>query len=78
MFGDFGDWVPPPPAAKASIPFTSAWYRSRFSVLPSNALKVLIVSERQCRYYVYNVKVLAEMASALYGSNSSDAITYRY
>lgn len=52
MFGDFGDWVPPPPAAKASIPFTSSWY------------------------YLYNVKVLGEMASALYGPNSTDAAAY--
>jgi hypothetical protein len=33
---------------------------------------------RRRRYYLYNVKVLGEMASALYGPNSTDAAAYRY
>jgi hypothetical protein len=33
---------------------------------------------RRRRYYLYNVKVLGEMASALYGPNSTDAAAYGY
>jgi len=70
MYGYYGDWVPPPPAGKASISFTSAWYYVMNVRIVMKIAQALGRTADYNRYSALFTQLVGEFNAAFYSANT--------